>query len=182
MVQITRNYIFLMQMFFVGALIFAVAAMSASLPAVSNDAATLRQLPATAFASDPERLAPCIEHALRQQGETPATMRQQAQLIVTTPFKWVSADGLKKIARPERISTGEWIGGRYRVVFIIARERGGHSRLTIIPEIFGEPAPGSAKTPPLMGPVGGPMRGVAVGSNGALERRWLEIVKKNCAG
>ncbi|MBE3604226.1 hypothetical protein IMX07_11390 [bacterium] len=109
-------------------------------------------------------------------------MRQQDRQVITTPFEWVSGDGLKKIARPDRISTGEWIGGRYRMVFVIVPEHGGHSRLTIIPEIFGEPAPGPAKTPQLMGPVDGPMRGVAVGSNGALERRWLEIVKQNCGG
>jgi hypothetical protein len=130
----------------------------------------------------PDRLLKCIEHALHQHGDMASSMHQQDRQVITTPFKWVSADGLKKIARPERISAGKWIGGRYRVVFIIARERGGHSRLTIIPEIFGEPAPGPAKTPQLMGPVGGPMRGVAVGSNGALERRWLEIVKQNCGG
>jgi|SRR5579875_278939 len=180
--QITRDYIFLMQMFFVGTLVFAVNAMSASLPAVSNDAATLRQLPATAFAFDSNRLDTCIEHALHQHGDMASSMRQQDRQVITTPFEWVSGDGLKKIARPDRISTGEWIGGRYRMVFVIVPEHGGHSRLTIIPEIFGEPAPGPAKTPQLMGPVDGPMRGVAVGSNGALERRWLEIVKQNCGG
>jgi hypothetical protein len=123
-----------------------------------------------------------MEQMLRARGEMSTSMRQQERLVVTTPFKWISAGGLKKIARPERISVGEWIGGHYRVVFVIVPERGGHSRLTIIPEIFGEPAPCSSQTPPLMGPGGGPMRGVAVGSNGSLERRWMEIVKKNCGG
>jgi hypothetical protein len=182
MMQITRNGIFLMLMFFVVALLFANAATSASSPTVSIQASNLRLLQANQFYFTSNRFNACIERTLRARGAMATTMRQQNRLVLTTPFKWVSANGLKKIARPERFSTGEWIGGRYRVVFIIVPERGGHSRLTIIPEIFGEPAPGPAKMPPLMGPVGGPMRGAAVGSNGSLEERWLKILKKNCGG
>ncbi len=119
---------------------------------------------------------------LRAHSELSTTMRELDRRVLTTPFKWVSAGELKKIARPERISTGEWIGGHYRVVFIIVPESGGHSGLSISPQIFGEPAPESSTLPPLMGPGVGPMRGVPVGSNGSLERHWLEIVKKNCGG
>lgn len=180
--QITRAYIFLMQMSFVATLFFASAAKSASLPEVSIATPYLKVFQAIEFNCASNRLNACIERTLSARGAMVTMTRQQNRLVLATPFKWVSVDGLKQIARPERISTGDWIGGRYRVVFIIVPERGGHSRLTIIPEIFGEPAPGSAKMPPLMGPVGGPMRGVAVGSNGSLERRWLEIVKKNCGG
>ncbi len=134
------------------------------------------------FSLSAERLRSCIERVLREHGQTPLTLRQRDRVLLMTPFAWVSADELDRISRTPGGSAGKWTGGRYRLLFTISALNSGGGELAITSQILADPVPGATPGSRLMGPGGGPMRGIPVGSNGSLEGRWREILKKGCGG
>lgn len=133
------------------------------------------------FSLPAERLRSCIGRVLREHGQTPSALRQQARVLLVTPFTWVSAEELERITRSPGAPAGKWTGGRYRLLFAISALNSDRGELTITSQILADPLPGATPGPRLMGP-GGPMRGMPVASNGSLERRWREILKKRCGG
>ena len=136
-------------------------------------------MPADEFPISPHRLSVCVARILRERCQTPSIVPQGDRTLLVTPFIQVSADELERIARL-RGPSGKWMSGRYRLQFAISGKNSERSELSITSQILANPAPG-AILPPLMGP-GGPMRGMAVPSNGSLERRWREIMRKRCGG
>lgn len=137
--------------------------------------------PAAEFSIPADRLRSCIGRVLREHGQTPSALRQKGRVLLVTPFSWISADELERISRRPGGSSGKWMGGRYRLLFAISGLNSDGSELAITSQILADPLPSAAPGARLMGP-GGPMRGIVAASNGLLERRWREILKKRCGG
>jgi hypothetical protein len=128
------------------------------------------------FDVEANRLQPCVEENLRKDGERPITVPTKNQTLITTRFKEVTIEELNKIARL-RGSVEDWSGGRYRLQFVIRPEGPGRSSLSATAQILANPSAGYRRR--LMNPAR-PLEGSFVPSNGELERRWQDILRKSC--
>ncbi len=128
------------------------------------------------FAVEANRLQPCVEENLRKDGERPIVVATKNQTLITTRFREVTIEELNKIARLGG-SAKDWSGGRYRLQFVIRPEGRGRSSLSATAQILANPS--AAYRPRLMNPAR-PIDGSFVPSNGELERRWRDILRKSC--
>jgi hypothetical protein len=114
---------------------------------------------------------------LRKNGERPIAVATKDHTLMTTRFREVTIEELNKIARLPRGSVEDWSGGRYRLQFVITPEGRGHSSLSATAQILANPS--AAYRRRLMNPAR-PIEGSFVPSNGELERRWQDILRRSC--
>ncbi len=103
-------------------------------------------------------------------------MAMKNQTLITTRFREVTIEELSKIARL-RSSVKDWSGGRFRLQFVIRPEGRGRSSLSATAQIIANPS--AAYRRRLVNPAR-PIEGSFVPSNGELERRWQDILRKSC--
>jgi hypothetical protein len=130
------------------------------------------------FDVEANRLQPCVEENLRKDGERPIAVATKNQILITTRFREVTTEELNKIARL-RGSVEDWSGGRYRLQFAIRAEGRGRSSLSATAQILANPSAAYRPRFPLMNPAR-PIEGSFVPSNGELEWRWRDILRKSC--
>jgi hypothetical protein len=128
------------------------------------------------FTLEANRLQPCVEENLRKDGERPIAVATKNQTLITTRFKEVTIEELNKIARLRGL-VEDWSGGRYRLQFVIMPEGPGRSTLFATAQILANPS--AAYRRRLMNPAR-PIEGSFVPSNGELERRWQDILRRSC--
>jgi hypothetical protein len=146
-----------------------------------SDGATIARCAPTAnrvaeFTVDANRLQTCVEERLREEGERPIAVATKNQILITTRFREVAIEELTKIARLPG-SVGDWRDGRYRLQFIITPEGQSRSSLSATAQILANPSVAYRRH--LMNPAR-PIDGPFVPSNGELERRWRDILRKSC--
>lgn len=146
-----------------------------------SDGATIARCAPTAnsaaeFDLEANRLQPCVEENLRTDGERPIAVATKNQTLITTRFREVTIEELNKIARLPG-SVRDWRDGRYRLQFVITPEGRGRSSLSVTAQILANPS--AAYRRRLMNPVR-PIEGSFVPSNGELERRWQDILRRSC--
>jgi|SRR5690242_12404661 len=146
-----------------------------------SDGATIARCAPTAnsvaeFAVEANRLQTCVEERLREDGERPIAVATKNQILITTRFREVTIEELNKIARLPG-SVRDWRDGRYRLQFVITPEGRSRSSLSATAQILANPS--AAYRWRLMRP-GRPIEGSFVPSNGELERRCQDILRKSC--
>ena len=128
------------------------------------------------FAVEANRLQTCVEEKLREDGVRPVAVATKNQILITARFRKVTTEELNKIARL-RGSVEDWSDGRYRLQFVITPEGRGRSALSATAQILANPS--AAYRWRRMNPAR-PIEGSFVPSNGELERRWQDILRKSC--
>jgi hypothetical protein len=128
------------------------------------------------FAVEANRLQTCVKEKLRKDGERPIAVATKNQILITTRFREVTIEELNKIARLPG-SVEDWRDGRYRLQFVITPESPGRSSLSATAQILANPS--AAYRRRLMNPAR-PIEGSFVPSNGELEWRWRDILRKSC--
>ena len=159
-----------------GITLFALAVALAGGATIARCAPTANSV--AQFEVEANRLRTCVEENLRKDGERPIAVAMKNQTLITTRFREVTIEELSKIARL-RGSVEDWSGGRFRLQFAIRPEGRGRSSLSATAQIFANPSAAYRRRFPLMNPAR-PIEGSFVPSNGELERRWRDILRKSC--
>ena len=157
-----------------GITLFALAVALAGGATIARCAPTANSV--AQFEVEANRLRTCVEENLRKDGERPIAVAMKNQTLITTRFREVTIEELSKIARL-RGSVEDWSGGRFRLQFVIRPEGRGRSSLSATAQIIANPS--AAYRRHLVNPAR-PIEGSFVPSNGELERRWQDILRKSC--